>query len=458
MQRDHEVRWYQRNIGFEPQVSTDGNTEVAHWVLNTLPAFERVVFQPPMDEITPNVRVAPNDFTYDGYKGNLNTWKGFGEWLHKLLLQRDKLDEETVLKMKSLVADTQDTLEIIRRIYKYVQGHTRYVSIQYGIGGFQPFEAQIVDKVGYGDCKALTNYTHALLGCVGINSVYTVVNAGKYADEIITGFASQQFNHAILYVPLYNDTIWLECTNQSMPFGYLGKFTSDRKVLAISDAGGEFVSTKSYNETPGLTSCNGIVEIDENGNGNAALNLSYYGLNYDEVFSFIHQDKDSQEKWLYDNFYIPNAEIEQFSIEDNPDRIPSANIFIDLKLEKYAGKSGKRLFIPLNKIDAINSIPPNRDERNFDIFIRNAHIESDSIVFTIPEGYSVEHLPGEVELDTRYGSYSVSVSTEGRKVNYIRELKINKGRYPASGYTDLYEFYKSIVKSDKAKLVLIANE
>ena len=43
-------------------------------------------------------------------------------------------------------------------LYRYLQERMRYVSIQYGVGGFQPFSAKDVDKWNYGDCKARNNF------------------------------------------------------------------------------------------------------------------------------------------------------------------------------------------------------------------------------------------------------------------------------------------------------------
>ena len=55
-----------------------------------------------------------------------------------------------------------DPIEKAKIVYKYMQEKTRYISVQVGIGGFKPMLAKDVDRLGYGDCKALSNYTKAL--------------------------------------------------------------------------------------------------------------------------------------------------------------------------------------------------------------------------------------------------------------------------------------------------------
>jgi len=67
------------------------------------------------------------------------------------------LPETTKQKVTELTKNAKSREEKARLLYEYVQNKTRYISIQLGIGGFQPFEARVVDETGYGDCKALSN-------------------------------------------------------------------------------------------------------------------------------------------------------------------------------------------------------------------------------------------------------------------------------------------------------------
>src|SRR3546814_20146460 len=72
-----------------------------------------------------------------------------------------------------LVSDADSDREKAARIYHYMQQKNRYVSIQVGIGGLQPMFAEEVDRLSYGDCKGLANYTRSEERRVGKECVST---------------------------------------------------------------------------------------------------------------------------------------------------------------------------------------------------------------------------------------------------------------------------------------------
>ena len=120
---------------------------------------------------------------------------------HDLIKDTYDLPTSTVTMIKDLVKDEVDDIGNAKKVYEYVQGKTRYISVQVGIGGWKPFNASEVDKLGYGDCKALTNYTMSLLKAVGVESNYSVVYAGSSQKNIEDDFTSIQGNHVILNIP-----------------------------------------------------------------------------------------------------------------------------------------------------------------------------------------------------------------------------------------------------------------
>ena len=84
-----------------------------------------------------------------------------------------------------------------------------------------------------------------LLKVADINSYYTLVLAGE-TRQLNHDFVANHFNHAILCVPMIKDTIWLDCTSQTLPFNFLGDFTDDRPALLITPEGGKLVRTPAF--------------------------------------------------------------------------------------------------------------------------------------------------------------------------------------------------------------------
>ena len=139
----------------DPQLSIEADQrESATWNFKNIKPNKFEPFDPDFDKVVPNIKVSPAEFEFDGYSGNMKTWEEYGKWQAQLNKGRDVLPEATSQKIRTLTKDLPTTEEKVQAVYAYLQGKTRYVSIQLGIGGWQPFEASVVDQTGYGDCKA----------------------------------------------------------------------------------------------------------------------------------------------------------------------------------------------------------------------------------------------------------------------------------------------------------------
>jgi hypothetical protein len=216
--------------------------------------------------------LAPNQFALGEYVGKMESWAQLASWQFQLNDGRGDLPEDFKKNILSLIANTADPYERIKILYDHLQNNFRYVSVQLGIGGWQTIMADEVVKYSYGDCKGLTNLMKAMLAVAEIESNYTLVYAGKEADDIEVDLPSSQFNHVILQVPMEvgQSPIWLECTSNSLPAGYLGSFTKDRHVLVVKENGGFITKTPSYN-TFGWNTIQNSMEIIIDPAGNASI-------------------------------------------------------------------------------------------------------------------------------------------------------------------------------------------
>lgn len=338
-----------------------------------------------------------------------------------------------------------------------MQSHTRYISIQKGIGGIQPISAQTVANTGYGDCKALSNYMKSILKYAGVNSYYTLVNGGSKDYSFDLNFVHDYFNHVILCVPLETDTIWLECTNQTSPFGFMGSFTDDRIALLVKEDCSELRHTPIYNKDKNTITRKCKINVLPDRVGTASIVSYYSGLEYDERHNIAINDQEEQKKLITENLKIQDFIINNFncSATDGPD--PVLKEELKLTLNNYYSITGNRLFLPLNLLDKLTYIPQRLDKREVAIFNDYEFTYIDSVVYELPEDYEIEALPKDLELNTSYGTYSTMLILNGKDLTYIRKLQLNIGRYPASEYESFIAFFSKIRNNDKSMLVLKNN-
>jgi hypothetical protein len=452
-------RFKQVNLDTKPteKMTADGLKSMS-WKVENLKIIRREPLGPTFSELAPGIVIAPTIFDYSGYRGDMSTWESYGKWQQSLNEGRDILPQQTKQKVKQLTANLNTVEEKAKVLYEYLQNKTRYVNIAIGIGGVQPFEARIVDEVGYGDCKALSNYMVALLKEAGVDAFYCTVLAGKNPRDLHEDFPSHQANHIIVAVPNKADTLWLECTSQTNPFGYLGTFTGDRKALLISKQGAKLVKTIHYTAGDNVQSRTANVTIEMTGDAKAKVQTWYRGIEYenDNLDQYLGFQNDDQKKWVQNNTSIPSFDVNSFSMKDHGGRIPTAVVSLDLNLKRYSTISGKRILFTPNLMNKSSFIPEKVDGRKTNFFLKSTYTHFDTINYKLPEGIYPEFLPEPVKLMSRFGEYESSVKVDQGNLVYIRRIKMNKGQYPANTYQEMVDFFKGINKADNMKMVFMS--
>ena len=425
------------------------------WELNNLKAIEPEPFGISLAERIPCVYLMPSVLIYDKYRGTADNWIDYGKWIYSLYQGRDEISDPEKIKISTMLNGIADTVDRIRTLYNYLQSNTRYVNISLGIGGFQPFDAKTVYETGYGDCKALTNYMHALLKIIGVRSYPAVVSSGNYKEAIFTDFPNfKQFDHVILCVPFKADTIWLECTDQKIPFGFLGDFTDDRDVLLLTEQGGKFAHTCKYGASENIRNCRSEFNIDSVGTATCSIRTYYHGLQYDNISDLLGSNYDDQKKWLYRNSDLPSLLIKSFSVEDFKRQHPLSKICESDISKNYCSFSGSYMLLSLNVLNAQKPVPRMLKQRLSDILIDRSSIDYDTMVYKIPKNYKYDSVPSGNSINSDFGSYSSSVSANEKEIIFIRKFTLLEGRYKPSSYKEFYDFMLSVSKADNIKIIL----
>lgn len=449
------IQYRSYNIDVEPSIKDSDGFKTYTWKANNIPAIKTEPYGPSWHRLLPMVRISPKKFTIDEYSGNMDSWKAYGAFLYQLHEGRDQLPSELQLKIDALTAETETNQQKIELLYRFMQENKRYVSVQLGIGGWQPFDANYVEEHGYGDCKALSNYMKALLGAVGIESYPVVIHSDKEQPyQLEDDFVDPAFNHEILYVP--EEDMWLECTSSIAVPGYLGMSSQDRRVLLITPQGGEIAHTPIWGNEDNITKEDVKIKLAKDGSAAITYQGDKYGGEHDRwrALSF-YASQEEVETEVRKLGRLPSLSLGDVSIE-NSDQAPKSRLAFDATTARYASKAGKRLFVPLNLICPKTDIPDPVLERKYPLVINYGYTKESVINFDLPIGYRVESLPENILLDTSFGTYEMTVQQEGDQLIYYRKLIIYAKEQPAAVYDDFRNFYSAIVKADASKMVLVA--
>ncbi|MBS1948729.1 MAG: DUF3857 domain-containing protein [Bacteroidetes bacterium] len=455
--KDYVLRYKPVNCSFQPIVTENAGKKMYTWEMKGLPAKQREPLAPPDDMILPYVMIAPSDFEAEGYTGNMNTWEDYGKFMYNLAKGRDALPGDIKMKVHELTDGLKNPKEKINVLYGFMQKNTHYISIQLGIGGWQPFDASYVAAKRYGDCKALSNFMVALLKEAGVVAKTVEIRAGENAAPIVNDFPSLQFNHRIACVPVQNDTVWLECTSQTLPAGYLSSFTADRSALLFDENGGKIVRTPKYGINDNITTTKVIANVDINGNLSAKINARYSGEQQDILEQYINGlSKDKMLERLKSEIDLPTYDIVNFNYAQNKEMLPPyVDETVELTASNYAQASGKRLFIIPDIYTRSNRKLKNDEDRRYGIELKKEYRLIDTVEIVVPPGFEPEALPKDIKIDSKFGRYMASVKVAGDKILYYRLQEQYSGTFPPSDYALLVKFYEDIYKADRAKVVLV---
>jgi len=404
----------------------------------------------------PHVIFGLEKFSLEGVEGNAKSWTDFGTWMYdSFLSNNEQIHPDTQTKIKALVGTETDPIKKAKIVYKFMQDKTRYVSIQMGIGGWKPMLSLDVDRLGYGDCKALSNYTRALLKTVGVTSYYTIIYGGEDKRSLHPDFVSMQGNHAVLAIPNTKGYYFLECTSQKKPFGYEGDFTDDRYALIVKPEGSELVKTNEFETLKNTQISNGTYTIDTEGNLSGKIKIVSKGIQYENAYALT--DKSNQEVNDYYKLHyswLNNFKLVKYKFDDNREDI-SFSEELEVNVDNYLNTSGTTKMLTLNAFNQNNLIPQRYRNRKTNFEIDRGFVDIDEIEITIADTYTVEAKPENVSLESKFGTYTLElIFKPNNKILYKRKLLINNDVYDKSEYEEYRKFKEQVVKNDNAKIVL----
>ena len=446
---------YQASQVEAPEITDDGKMRTYRWTIGERKAQAPEPYDPAPIETLPYVYVTLDQFQVDNYAGNYRDWKSFGSFIGSLMEGRDALPPTLATEVNELVRDATTRRDSIDRLYRFMQKRCRYVSIQLGIGGWQPFSAEYVETNRFGDCKALSNYMGAMLSEVGIESYPVLIHRSDRPNyDVCENFAFSSFNHMVLYVP--SEDMYLECTSTDEPTGYLSDDKEDRNVVWITPEGGRLARTPQLVPSEHGHLRTVTMQVKELDAVEFNMKADFYGADQEMLrylYSQLGSTKDRMD-FLHRRDLLPDVSGRDYVFDVAADE-PVAHLEYATTLTDRVRKLGSRRFFAFNPYPLL-WVPDDVADRKLPIVYAENRFYVDTVHVSIPNNLEIESgLFGEpIVYEHAIGEYRAEMKPTEDGLIWTRTLKLTDARLPAEAYTEFRQFFVDVVKAENSQLVL----
>lgn len=374
--------------------------------------------------------------------------------MFQLIKNINTLTESEKVKIASEISGVNDETEKIRKLYHYLQDNTRYINVSIDKGGIKPYPAMYVCENKYGDCKALTNCFKSILEHIGIKSYYTLVYAGEPNHKINKLFPASRFNHIILYIPLKNDTIWLDSTSKG-PFNYLGTFTQNREALVIDDIKGGIVKTPALQPNDVLETRSISITYKKEQPAEIHFENNFKGETFEKIRQLENSYNEQEKNQILRNYIIEkDLELIDYKIIQKERDYKDICLIYNAKSSSIYKKYGNEIIV--NNIPFETPQINKPSERKLPLQIDYPICKTDTLNYSFPEGYILSSKPEDISISEKtFGSYSIKFLQKENGIQVIKSMLINSGEYPLSEYQKFYDFCNKILNLEKGKHIIL---
>ncbi|HXX02032.1 MAG TPA: transglutaminase-like domain-containing protein, partial [Candidatus Acidoferrales bacterium] len=407
-----------------------------------------------------------------------STWLEMGNWYRALTDGRRDASPEIKQQVNALTASAGTPLEKMKALAQFVQHDIRYVSIQLGIGSWQPHQAADIFVHRYGDCKDKATLMSSMLNQIGIESYYVVINSERGSVGKDTPASIGAFDHVIVAIrlpenvsdpsliatvkhPKLGTLLYFDPTNELTPFGQIGGYLQANNGLLVAPDGGELVELPTQ-----VAALNGIQRTGK-------LTLDAAGTLKGEVNETRMGDRAASERWRLRTvtkntdrvkpiedllagslslFRITQASLVNLEETDRP-----FGFRYSFDAADYAKNAGGLLLVRPRVLGIrASGLLETKEPRQFPVEFPGPARDSDTFDITIPDGYVVDDVPPPVDADYGFASYHAKTTVQGNVLHYTRTFEVKELSVPVSRVDELKKFYRIIASDERNTAVLKA--
>jgi hypothetical protein len=396
------------------------------------------------------------------------SWSDVASWFASLAAPRNALTPAIEAKVHEL-APNGASIDAIRALARFVQRDVRYVAVEIGIGGYQPHAAGDVFTTRNGDCKDKATLLRAMLGKLGVDAYYVVVNTtrGVVEPEFPTIGA---FNHVVLAIKVPADAKYpgiidakagrlliFDPTSTSTAFGMIPWYLQDNQGLLVTPDGGGLVTLPAHAPETNQLRRTAKLTLDGSGTLAGAIDEVRTGRIAAELRDHLQGLSVSDRTRYFESVlstHLAQSTIADLAIDNLDDVESDLHVHYTLKAPNYAMRAADLLLVRPRVIGQKADLIVDTRERKHGYATDGPSVQTDDVTIALPPGVTVDELPPAVSMTTPAIEYASKSEVADGALHYTRRYALRAFVVQRDAIPDLNKAFAQILSDERASAVL----
>lgn len=361
------------------------------------------------------------------------SWQAMGKWYWALIQDQLRLDDELKRKIAEIIVGARTTEEKVKKIYRWVIEHTRYVGLEFGIHGFKPYKVTQIVQRGFGDCKDKASLIYAMLKEAGIDAHIVLTRTARNGNINHNPASLAVFDHAIAYVPELD--LYLDGTAEFAGIRDLPEMDQGVQVLHVWPTGAELKTTPYPVDHARRTR---TLNIQLNTQGSAVVQAEEI-IQGDQALGYrkeLEADGTREDRMTkYASSLFPGAILLEHQTNDLTDYETPVRLMYTFNAPQFAQPRDRGLVFSPATLSNLSFLTRLR-ERKLPLLL-GAHFKyEETRHVTLPEGYRVTFTPRDDSARSAFGEYSIRYNFDAasRTMRIAFMLRLTEARIQPRDY------------------------
>lgn len=431
-------------IAVERREEQVGDERIYTFVARDVPKVDTEPGMPGFSEVAGYVHVS----TY-------RRWEDVAAWYQGLVRSQLEPSPAITRAAREAVKGLKDERAKIRALYNLVVKRTRYVGLEFGIHGYQPYRVSQVFARKFGDCKDKASLLVVMLKEAGIPASLILARTRRGGDLDGEPASLAPFDHAIAYVPKYD--LYLDGTAEFSGSDELPAQDQDIPVLNVQL--GKLVRTPVIPAERNRVATRWQVKLDATGSARVAEELTITGQAAHEWRNHYQAPGERMDKYEHAwNGKHPGAKLEavEMALDDleQPVRVRAK-----LEVPHWARPDGDEaraaLVMPAlgREADMLRSYA-RLSQRRHDLVLGYPWRQEERVTVTLPPGHRVRRLPEAKRIASEFGAFELEARAAGGQVTVTATLRVDRHRVRKDEYAAFRAFCAQVDAAVSQELVV----